>query len=64
MTFSRSDLAQFLIDEAGKRYPDQIHFHFNQEVDSVDLAGKQVWEAGGPDVQFHPTPAYASPNVF
>lgn len=42
VTWSRSDLAQFLINEAQQRYPNQIRFHFNKEVEGVDLQGKKV----------------------
>ena len=42
VTFSRADLAQFLIDQAKAKFPDKIRFHFNQEVAEVELAGKQV----------------------
>ncbi|GAX76027.1 hypothetical protein CEUSTIGMA_g3470.t1 [Chlamydomonas eustigma] len=42
VTFSRSDLAQFLINEARSKYPDSIRFHFERGVEKVDLEKKQV----------------------
>lgn len=35
---------QLLIEEAQKRYPKQIKFHFMQEATAVDMQAKQVWE--------------------
>ncbi|KAG1675257.1 hypothetical protein FOA52_016288 [Chlamydomonas sp. UWO 241] len=40
VTWSRSDLAQFLINEARKRYPDSISFHFEKDLASIDLGAK------------------------
>jgi ubiquitin carboxyl-terminal hydrolase 48 len=37
VTFSRAGLAQFLIDEAKRRYPDKIAFHFEAPCQAVDL---------------------------
>jgi hypothetical protein len=42
VTFSRSDLAQFLINEARSKYPDSIRFHFERGVESINLEKKQV----------------------
>jgi len=41
-TFSRSDLAQMLVNEARRRYPSQIKFHFGREASQIKLAEKQV----------------------
>ncbi|KAF5842142.1 hypothetical protein DUNSADRAFT_9101 [Dunaliella salina] len=41
-TFSRSDLAQMLVDEARRRFPSQIKFHFGREASKINLAEKQV----------------------
>lgn len=40
VTFSRSGLAQYLIDEARKAYPDSITFHFDAPCTGVCLC---VW---------------------
>jgi len=50
VTFSRNDLAQFLVDEARQRYPSSITYHFNAEAESFDITGKKVTfkGAGGP----------------
>lgn len=64
VTWSRSDLAQFLITEAKQRYPNSINFHFNKEVEAVDLEGKSVtfstpaaarMQAGAPSSVGHET---------
>jgi len=43
VTWSRSDLAQFLINEARSRYPRQIRFHFGMSVEMIDLVYKQAY---------------------
>lgn len=42
ITWSRADLAQYLIDQAKQKYPGQISFFFEKEVEGVDMKNKQV----------------------
>lgn len=43
VTFSRSGLAQWLIDTAKQRYPGRIAYYFNASAEDIDLAAKKVW---------------------
>ncbi len=45
MTFSRSGLAQWLIDTAKQRYPGRITYYFNASAEDIDLAAKKVRSA-------------------
>eukprot|EP00877_Chromochloris_zofingiensis_P014865 jgi/Chrzof1/9632/Cz04g10110.t1 len=40
VTFSRSGLAQYLIDQAKAKYPGKIKFHFDAECEGIDMAAK------------------------
>uniref|UniRef100_A0A383WAT6 FAD-binding domain-containing protein n=1 Tax=Tetradesmus obliquus TaxID=3088 RepID=A0A383WAT6_TETOB len=53
VTFSRSSLAQYLIDQARQRYPSQITFHFDSACAGVNIEQRQVSfsAAGGGQVQ-------------
>eukprot|EP00798_Chlamydomonas_sp_ICE-L_P016017 gene16017-22155_t len=42
VTFSRSDLAQFLIDTAKARHPGKIEFHFEADVEAVDFEKNEI----------------------
>ena len=42
VTFSRSGLAQWLIDTARQRYPGRIAYYFQASADKIDLASKKV----------------------
>eukprot|EP00878_Enallax_costatus_P016055 GHUV01016834.1.p1 GENE.GHUV01016834.1~~GHUV01016834.1.p1 ORF type:complete len:473 (+),score=145.50 GHUV01016834.1:831-2249(+) len=42
VTFSRSGLAQYMIDEARKTYPNQINFHFQASCQGVNISSKRV----------------------
>lgn len=42
VTFSRSSLAQWLIEQARQRYPGSIKFHFGAECKAVDLQQRKV----------------------
>eukprot|EP00879_Flechtneria_rotunda_P010233 GHRR01010699.1.p1 GENE.GHRR01010699.1~~GHRR01010699.1.p1 ORF type:complete len:574 (+),score=201.61 GHRR01010699.1:88-1722(+) len=42
VTFSRSGLAQYLINQARSFYPDQVKFHFSCTCQSVDVASQQI----------------------
>ena len=42
MTFSRSGLAQFLINVARRRFPDKLSFSFEADCRGLDLAAKKV----------------------
>ncbi len=48
VTFSRSGLAQWLIDTARKRYPGRINYYFQAAADKIDLQSKKVSWVGGP----------------
>lgn len=40
LTYSRSELAQLLIEAARKRHPDRIRFHFGAACKALDLGGR------------------------
>lgn len=40
VTWSRAGLAQYLINAARKQYPDQISFHFQSDLSSLDMKAK------------------------
>lgn len=42
VTFSRSGLAQYLIDQAKALYPNSIRFHFQAACEGVDVDGRKV----------------------
>ena len=42
VTFSRSGLAQFLINVARRRFPDKLSFSFEADCRGLDLAAKKV----------------------
>ncbi|KAG2495591.1 hypothetical protein HYH03_006191 [Edaphochlamys debaryana] len=42
VTFSRSSLAQWLIDTARQRYPGRILYYFNQSAEKVDFVSRKV----------------------
>ncbi|KXZ44087.1 hypothetical protein GPECTOR_74g701 [Gonium pectorale] len=42
VTFSRSSLAQWLIDTARRRYPGRIAYYFNAGADEIDFANNKV----------------------
>ncbi|KAL6759374.1 monooxygenase [Haematococcus lacustris] len=42
ITFSRTDLAQFLVDQARARYPDSIHYNFQATATQFDIPGRKV----------------------
>ncbi|GLC46748.1 hypothetical protein PLESTF_000431900 [Pleodorina starrii] len=42
VTFSRSGLAQWLIDTARKRYPGRINYYFQASADKIDLEAKKA----------------------
>ena len=47
MTFSRSGLAQWLIDTARRRYPGRITYNFNVTAEEIDFKDKKVGAADG-----------------
>ncbi|GFH08087.1 monooxygenase [Haematococcus lacustris] len=42
ITFSRTDLAQFLVDQARARYPDSIHYNFQATATQFDIPGRKA----------------------
>ena len=46
MRVFRDEIARHLIDEAERKFPDQVKFHFEEGVSSVNLAQQTVVVSG------------------